>query len=82
MGEVIAGPAQGEDILMADCSVERIIRAKSYCDVAGHYSRPDIFQLRVNRSSHCRVVEMQGQEYEAVEPEAAPEKEKHMGGYR
>jgi len=75
MGEVIAGPAEGEEILMADCSAERIIRAKSYCDVAGHYSRPDIFQLRVNRSSHCRVVEMQGQEYEAVEPDAALEKE-------
>jgi len=75
MGEVISGPAQGEEILMADCSAERIIRAKSYCDVAGHYSRPDIFQLRVNRSPHCRVVEMEGQEYEAVEPEAAPERE-------
>jgi hypothetical protein len=61
---------------MADGSAERIIRAKSYCDVAGHYSRPDIFQLRVNRSSHSRVVEMQDQEYEAVEPEAAPENEK------
>ncbi len=73
MGEVIAGPAQDEDILMADCSAERIVRAKSYCDVAGHYSRPDIFQLRVNRSSPCRVVEMQGQEYEAIEPEAALE---------
>jgi hypothetical protein len=62
MGEVIAGPAEGEDILIADCSVERIFRAKSYCDVAGHYSRPDVFQLRVNTTSHCRVVEMQGKD--------------------
>ena len=72
-GEVIAGPAEGEDILIADCSVEHIFSAKSFCDVAGHYSRPDVFQLRVNRTSHCRVVEMQGQEYKAVEPKAAPE---------
>jgi predicted amidohydrolase len=69
-GEVIAGPAEGEQILIADCSVEHIFSAKAYCDVAGHYSRPDVFQLRVNRTAHCRVVEMQGQEYEDIEPEA------------
>jgi len=62
MGEVIAGPAEGEEILIADCSAEHIFRAKSYCDVAGHYSRPDVFQLHVNRTAHCRVVEMQGQQ--------------------
>jgi predicted amidohydrolase len=72
MGEVVAGPAEGEEILIADCSVERILRAKTYCDVAGHYSRPDVFQLRVNRSSPCRVVETQGPEYQAVGSEAAP----------
>jgi hypothetical protein len=72
-GEVIAGPAEGQDILIADGSEENIFAAKSYCDVAGHYSRPDVFQLRVNRTSHRRVVETHGQEYEAVEPEAAPE---------
>lgn len=72
-GEVIAGPAEGETILMADCSMEHIYAAKAYCDVGGHYSRPDVFQLRVNRNPHRRVVEMQGEEYEAVESEAAPE---------
>ena len=72
-GEVIAGPAEGETILIADGSTEHIFTAKSGCDVAGHYSRPDVFQLRVNRSPHRRVVEMQEQEYEAVESEAAPE---------
>jgi nitrilase len=56
-GEVIAGPAQGEAILLADCSMDRIFSAKSLCDVAGHYSRPDVFQLRVNRSPYRRVVE-------------------------
>jgi predicted amidohydrolase len=70
-GEVIAGPAEGEEILIADGSVEHILKAKSYCDVAGHYSRPDVFQLRVNRTTHCRVVEMQGQEYEVVEREGS-----------
>jgi len=48
-GEIIAGPAQGETILYADCSMEEIYKAKAFCDVAGHYSRPDIFQLHINR---------------------------------
>jgi nitrilase len=60
-GEVIAGPAEGETILMADCSIDRIHSAKALCDVAGHYSRPDLFQLSVNRSPYCRLVSMREQ---------------------
>ena len=63
-GEVIAGPAEGETILMADCSIDRIFSAKALCDVAGHYSRPDLFQLSVNRSPYCRVVAMQEHEHQ------------------
>lgn len=66
-GEVIAGPAQGETILIADGSVEHIFAAKSACDVAGHYSRPDIFQLRVNQTPYCRVVETSGPVYDPIE---------------
>jgi nitrilase len=55
-GEIIAGPAEGETILVVDCSTEQIFSAKSMCDVGGHYSRPDVFQLRVNRSPHERVL--------------------------
>ena len=58
-GEIIAGPAEGEQILVADCSEEQIFAAKAGCDVVGHYSRPDVFQLHVNRAPHRRVVEMQ-----------------------
>ena len=57
-GEVIAGPAQGETILTADCSTEQILTAKAFCDVAGHYSRPDVFQLRINRTPHRRLAEI------------------------
>jgi nitrilase len=59
-GEVIAGPAKGETILTAEGSMEQVFAAKSACDVAGHYSRPDIFQVRVNRTPHQRVVETSG----------------------
>jgi predicted amidohydrolase len=63
-GEIIAGPVEGEQILVADCSEEQIFAAKAACDVAGHYSRPDVFQLHVNRTPHRRVVEMQEPDYE------------------
>ena len=56
-GEVIAGPARGETILIAEGSLEQVLAAKSAFDVAGHYSRPDIFQLEVNKSPYCHVVE-------------------------
>jgi len=72
-GEVIAGPAEGEIILMADCSMEHIFSAKSLCDVAGHYSRPDVFQLSVYRAPYNRVVAMQKQEQKPKESEVIPE---------
>lgn len=68
-GEIIAGPAQGETILIAEGSTENVLAAKSAFDVAGHYSRPDIFQLRVNRKPYKRVVEMCAPEQIALEPE-------------
>lgn len=72
-GKIIAGPAEGEQILVADCSEEQIFAAKAVCDVAGHYSRPDVFQLHVNRASHRRVVEMQEPKHETTESEAVSE---------
>ena len=56
-GELLAGPATGECILIAEGSTETIFAAKTECDVGGHYSRPDIFQLAVNRKATQRVVD-------------------------
>jgi len=72
-GEVISGPAEGEDILIADCSTEDIFAAKALCDVAGHYSRPDVLQLRVNRAPYHGLAEMPDTEKTIAEPEEAPE---------
>ncbi|MBL6081498.1 carbon-nitrogen hydrolase family protein [Belnapia sp. T18] len=47
-GEVIAGPAEGETILVAGVSLEAVAAAKAVCDVAGHYARPDVFEVRVD----------------------------------
>lgn len=56
-GEVIAGPGQGEEILIADGNREAILIAKAACDIAGHYSRPDLLKLSVNREPTSRLIE-------------------------
>ncbi|WP_022667108.1 carbon-nitrogen hydrolase family protein [Desulfospira joergensenii] len=48
-GDILAGPVFGsEDILTADLDFSLITRGKLDFDVAGHYARPDVFQLTVN----------------------------------
>jgi len=50
-GRVLAGPHfGGETILTAELDPAEITRGKFDLDVAGHYARPDVFQLRVNES--------------------------------
>jgi nitrilase len=56
-GEVIAGPAEGETILIAEGSLEVVRAAKAMADIGGHYSRPDIFQLVVDRNPRQRVLD-------------------------
>jgi nitrilase len=56
-GEIIAGPAEGEEILVADASLDNVRAAKAMCDVAGHYSRPDLLRLVINRNPVKRLVE-------------------------
>jgi len=49
LGKVLAGPDfEGETILTADIDLAEIGRAKFDFDAAGHYSRPDVFQLVVD----------------------------------
>jgi nitrilase len=47
---VVAGPMGPEEgILYAECNLEAGINMKLRHDFAGHYNRPDIFQLHINR---------------------------------
>ncbi len=46
----LAGPVYDcETILYADIDLERIVEEKQTLDVVGHYARPEVFTLQVNR---------------------------------
>ncbi len=45
MGEVLAGPLEGEGVLFAEVDLDEITRGKFDLDVAGHYRRPDVFSF-------------------------------------
>ena len=56
-GEIVAGPLNRQaGILYHDIDLERAAIAKRAFDVAGHYARPDIFQLHVNTQVQSPVV--------------------------
>jgi nitrilase len=57
LGRVLAGPHfDAEAILTATLDLDEIGRGKFDFDVAGHYSRPDVFQLNVNEAPMRAVV--------------------------
>jgi nitrilase len=57
-GNFLAGPVAKEElILYAELDPEHMIGPRWMLDVAGHYGRPDVFQLRVNREPRPMVVD-------------------------
>jgi len=56
-GEIVAGPMHKEaGILYCEIDKEKAAIAKRAFDVAGHYARPDIFQLHVHNQPQSPVV--------------------------
>ncbi|HWO73627.1 MAG TPA: carbon-nitrogen hydrolase family protein [Dehalococcoidia bacterium] len=54
--QVLAGPvACKEEVLYADLDLSKLGLSKSRLDAAGHYARPDVFSLTVNRSPRPMV---------------------------
>ena len=67
---ILAGPMGPEEgILYAECNLDIGIGMKLRHDFAGHYNRPDVFQLHVNRSAP-KLYHVSGDETDA---EAVPE---------
>jgi predicted amidohydrolase len=55
-GRYLAGPAyEGEAILYADLDLEEIPQLKQSLDVTGHYARPDVFHLTVDRRRQAPI---------------------------
>ncbi len=65
LAEPLAPDAEG--LLYADVDLGLITYAKAAADPAGHYSRPDVTRLLLNRSPR-RAVEIVGAQYEPAEP--------------
>ena len=56
-GQIMAGPMREESgILYSEIDPSKVGIAKRALDVAGHYSRPDIFQLHVNNQPQSSLV--------------------------
>src|SRR6201993_4360265 len=73
---ILAGPMGAEEgILYADCNLELGVLMKLRHDFAGHYNRPDIFQLHINRTApHIYAVHgAEGPEFLPDSGAAAPE---------
>jgi len=55
-GTTVAGPLREEiGVLYADVDLAEVATARRSLDVAGHYARPDVFELRVRTEPHKLV---------------------------
>ncbi|MFC1659976.1 carbon-nitrogen hydrolase family protein [Gemmatimonadota bacterium] len=69
-GKIVAGPAEKEEtILYAEIHPDQLIGPRWQLDVAGHYGRPDVFELRVHRrkAPFLRLMEDEAEEVESDE---------------
>ena len=57
-GDLLAGPvAEKEEILYAEIDLSRQLGSRYWLDAAGHYARPDVFQLTVNRRANAMIAD-------------------------
>lgn len=77
-GESLGEPLgmEEEGLLVADLDFDLIEGAKGGHDAVGHYSRPDIFQLHINRTPARHVVEY----WHGADPETGLKMEHQLNG--
>jgi nitrilase len=69
-GKVLAGPVRNEEtILYAEIDPRELRGPRFQLDVAGHYGRPDIFQLTVDRRERPAIQTLEQLDEAAEEPE-------------
>ncbi|MBE9548221.1 MAG: carbon-nitrogen hydrolase family protein [Proteobacteria bacterium] len=57
LGEILAGPLYGEEgILTAEVDLDELVRSRMDFDVTGHYSRDDVFDLKVQGQPDIKTV--------------------------
>lgn len=62
-GQIQAGPhTDSEDIIYADIDLSEIVTTKYACDSVGHYARPDVVRLQMNRSRQPVAEEVESPE--------------------
>jgi aliphatic nitrilase len=77
-GQYLVGPLpDGEDMAVAEIELSSIVRQKNVLDTAGHYSRPDILRLLIDRSAR-KVVEDMAQGFEEMDDEHNVDKKKGL----
>jgi nitrilase len=69
-GTILAGPVvEKEEILYADVDLRKAAGGHRSLDVAGHYARPDVFELILHRGKHPMLRISEGESADRVEVE-------------
>jgi len=62
-GKIVAGPLDSEEgILYADGTADQLVGPRWQLDTAGHYARPDVFQLQVMRAPRPFISEREAED--------------------